>query len=81
MSNVWQRVQVVATSAVTWISTASFVVVVLAEEISKVVAPDSAETVTRVSVRIVALLGAVVAIIRRVSPVAIADRGLLPPQH
>lgn len=73
------RAKVVATAAVTWINTAAFVVVVVADEIAKLLAPERAEAMARATVRILAVLTATVSIIRRVMPVVPDERGLLTP--
>lgn len=79
MSAFIARVKVVASAAVTWLVAASAVVTIAAEEIAEVVAADDAEKVTRIALRVTAVLGAAVAIIRRSTPVLDkADRGLLP---
>lgn len=73
-----ERVKVVLSAAVTWIVLASSIVTIFAEEIAKVAAEGTAATVTRVAVRVVSILGAAVAIIRRVTPVLPEERGVLP---
>ncbi len=78
MKNLHQRLEVIATAAVTWIVVASTVLTVVAEELGNLFADGQAATVIRVLLRIVAALGAAVTIIRRVTPVLKAERGLLP---
>lgn len=77
MTETLARVRVVATSAVTWLQVVAAVLVIAAEEIAKAV-PEISDDVTTVVVRVVAVLGAAVAIIRRVTPVLPDERGLLP---
>ena len=77
MSNVLARARVVATSVVTWLQVIAAVLVIAAEEIANAV-PEISDDVTTVVVRVVAVLGAAIAIIRRVSPVLPDERGLLP---
>lgn len=72
-----EQVKVVAGSAVTWMTVASTAVVIVSDELAKVLPAGAAETVGAVSVKVVAVLGAAVAIIRRVSPVLPSARGLL----
>lgn len=78
MSSFVARVKVVLAAAVTWIVVASTVVTLASDEIAKVLPAGDAETVGAVAAKIVAVLGAVVAIIRRVEPVLPAERGILP---
>jgi ABC-type glucose/galactose transport system permease subunit len=77
MTKFLARARVVATSAVTWLQVVAAVLVIAAEEIAKAV-PEVSDDVTTVVVRIVAVLGAAVAIIRRVTPALPDERGLLP---
>jgi len=71
------RARVVLVNAVTWLQVASAALVIGAEEIGKAI-PGISTDVAAWAVRIAAVLGAVVATIRRVSPVLPAERGLLP---
>lgn len=78
MSKIVAKVKVVLSAAVTWITVAFGVVVIVSDEAVKVLPAGAAETVAGVAVRVVAVLGAAVAIIRRVTPVLPDERGLLP---
>lgn len=71
------RIKVIAGAAVTWLVAASTTVTIFSDEIVKVV-PDQAQGIGSVSLKIVAWLGAAIAIIRRVTPVIPEDRGILP---
>lgn len=79
MTKFLARLKVIATSAVTYITAAQAVIVVAADEISKVVAPEQAETIANVVVRLLAVTSAVVAILRRSIPAPADQRGILPP--
>lgn len=79
MSRTIAKIRVVLSAAVTWITVASGVVVIVADEAAKVLPSGAAEDVAAVAVRVVAVLGAAVAIIRRVTPVLPDQRGLIPP--
>ena len=79
MSEFIERVKVVASAAVTWITVASSIVVIVSDELADVLPGDAAETVGAVAVKVVAVLAAAVAIIRRVTPVLPEERGVLPP--
>jgi hypothetical protein len=70
--------KVVFSAAVTWLVFASAVVTIASEEIAAVVGEGTAEDVTAWSLRILAVLGAAIGIIRRVTPVLPEDRGILP---
>ena len=71
------RARVVLVNAVTWLQVASAALVIGSEEIGKAI-PEISDDVAAWAVRIAAVLGAVVATIRRVTPVLPAERGLLP---
>lgn len=73
------RARVVLTAAPTYLVGASAVVTIVADEVAKVLPAGQATTVGAVTVRVVAILGAAVAIVRRVTPVVDGERGLLPP--
>lgn len=64
-----QRLKVIATSFVTYASLAAFVLTVVAEEL-----PGAASYI----VPVVAYIGSIVTIIRRVTPVLPDERGILP---
>jgi len=74
-----EKAKVVAQAAVTWLVFASVVLTFAAGEIASVVPGETGETITEWVLRIVAWIGVAVGIIRRVTPVAKDERGLLPP--
>jgi hypothetical protein len=71
-----KRVRVVLYAAPLYLIGASTVITVASEEVSKQF-PGVAGPITHYSAVVLGALAAVVAVIRRVSPVAPADRGLL----
>lgn len=71
-----ERVRVVATAAVTYIVAAAVAVSAFNAEIASA-APDGYEGATGVGTAVLAALAAAVAVIRRVTPVIEADRGLV----
>ena len=77
MKNFLARARVVLTAAVTWLQVAAAALVIGAEEIGKAI-PEISTDLVAWSVRVAAVLGAIVATIRRVTPVLPAERGLLP---
>lgn len=79
MNTTIARIKVIAQASVTWLLVAMTVVQIVADEIVSVLPAGVAENVGAVTLRVVAVLAAAVAIIRRVSEVTPADRGLLPP--
>lgn len=80
MTKFLARVRVVLTAAPTYITTVAMVATVASEEIARAF-PAAAEPVGRVAVVVAAVAGAAVAIIRRVTPVLPAARGLLPAEQ
>ncbi len=78
MKNLITRTRTLLTAAPTWLAGAGIVVAAVSEEIVEVL-PDSWDAgVTRVGVVVLAAIVAATNIVRRVSPVFGADRGLLP---
>lgn len=76
MSDLLARARVVLRAAPTWLTAAAVVLTAAAHEISTV-APSGGEDIVRWLVTAAAWLTSAVAIIRRVSPVPPAERGLL----
>lgn len=74
MARFYARVLVVLKAAPTWLVALSTVVTIVASEVD---IPAVAEW----SVKVVGWLGVAVAIIRRVTPVLPAERGLLPVEE
>lgn len=73
----WAKVVVVLRAAPTWLTAAAVVLTTSAEEIGGLL-PDGGEALGQLVVRVVAWIGAAIVIIRRVTPVAPDERGLLP---
>lgn len=78
MNKFLARVVVVLKAAPTYLTAIAAVVPLIAGDLAKVM-PDQAEDITAWAIRIAAWLTAAALIIRRVTPVDKADRGLLPP--
>ena len=78
MNTTLARIRVVLNAAPTWIAAVSTILVIVADEVAAVLPAGQAEVVGAAVVRIVAWLGAAVAIIRRVRPVLDDEKGLLP---
>lgn len=78
MDDLINRAAVILTAAVTYISALSAGLIVAANQIADV-APEGSHDVVAWLVRGVAWLTAAVTIIRRVTPVPAAERGVLPP--
>lgn len=70
-----EKLKVVASAAVTWLIAASVLVSAVAPQIAELF-PKNAEDITEWAARVVGWLAAAVLIIRRVSPVPVAERGL-----
>jgi hypothetical protein len=79
MSQIIDRVKVVLTALVTYLTAAAVIVSAAAPEIVKVLPDDWRGGFSEGVVRVLAAIVAAVAIIRRVTPVDAAERGLLPP--
>jgi len=77
----FERIRVVATAMPTWLVAASAVVVIVSEELAAVLPAGAGETVGRWAIVAVAVLGAAVNIIRRVTPVLPRERGILPVER
>jgi len=75
------RLKVLLTAAVTYITIIQAVLVIFSEELASLFADGDAQTVVATIVKVIAVLGAVVTIIRRVTPVLPSERGLLPAQR
>lgn len=79
MKKLLARTRVLLSAAPTWLAGAGVVVGALSEEIAKAL-PDGPvdDTVTQIGVVVLGAIAAATAIVRRVTPVFGADRGLLP---
>lgn len=80
MSPFLQRVVIVAKAVPTYLVAASLIVSVATQEISEELDGETATNVVRIGGKIVAWLGAAIAIIRRSTPVIKSQRGLLEPE-
>jgi hypothetical protein len=80
MSKFTDRVVVVAKAVPTYLVAASLVASIATEEIAEELSGDAAQNVVRVGGKVVAWLGAAIAIIRRSTPVIKSQRGLLEPE-
>jgi hypothetical protein len=70
------RLRVLATAAPTYLVAVAAILPLIASDLAEVM-PGQAETITSGVLIVVGWLGAAIAIIRRVTPVAKAERGLL----
>lgn len=77
MSGFVARVRVLLGAAPTWLTTAAVVVSAFNDEIGEAF-PGAADEVAAVAAPVLAAIGAAIAIVRRVTPVAKDQRGLLP---
>jgi hypothetical protein len=77
LSTLWAKVKVVAKAAPTYLALAVLVIPIVAEEAVKHLPDHVAVTVAAVAASAVAVLGSIIAVIRRVTPVIAARRGLL----
>jgi len=75
------RVKVVATAAVTYLTAAVVILSLVADQIVELLPNGDGQTVAAWLIRVVAVLSGAITIIRRVTPVVPQDRGLLPPDR
>jgi len=73
-----KRAQVLATSAIAWLSAISAILVVLAQQLEGVAGVP--EWLTRILASTIAVIGVIILQVRRVTPVDDSDKGLLPPK-
>lgn len=78
LEEMWAKAQVVLTAAVTWLVIVAAVITVIADELAKVLPSPWSDRLSAWAITILGVLGAIIAIIRRVTPVEPAERGLLP---
>jgi len=78
MTNLLRRILVVLTALPTYLVAVAVAAPFVAAELAKIF-PANAEAIVAFGGSVVVIVGAVVNIIRRVTPVAKPDRGLLPP--
>lgn len=79
MSELLSRVRVFFKSAPTYLVAAATVVTIITEELSQELTGDVAANVVSIGGKAVSIIGAAVAIIRRVTPVLPDERGMLSP--
>lgn len=79
MKKLLARARVILTAAPTYLVAAGAVVTIVADEVSKLLPPGWQDNAAQIAGAAVGILGAAVAIIRRVTPVLPAERGILPP--
>lgn len=72
------RIVVILKAAPTYLVLASTVLTIIADELAKILPTPWADRLTALVITVTAALAAIVAIIRRVTPVAPAERGILP---
>lgn len=79
MRNTLARAAVVLRAAPTYLVTAAAVVTIITDEVADELPTSAAEAVVRWGGKVVSVIGAAVAIVRRSTPVIEGQRGLLPP--
>lgn len=72
------RLKVVITAAPTWLALVAVAAPIVAEEAATVIPAPWSDRVTAIVLGVGAVAAAVVTTIRRLTPVAAAERGLLP---
>lgn len=78
MTDLFTRIQVLARSALAWLTLLSAVLVALAQQLEGV--HGVPEWVTRTLATVIPVLGVIIVQVRSVTPVEPDQRGLLPPQ-
>jgi len=78
LADLLKRAQVLATSAIAWLSAISAILVVLAQQLEGVAGVP--EWLTRTLASTIAVIGVIILQVRRVTPVDDSDKGLLPPK-
>ena len=78
MTKLLARIRVLLTAAPTWLAGAAVVVGAVSDEVAKAVPDGWQDNVIAIGGPVLAVIGAATAIVRRVTPVFGADRGLLP---
>lgn len=80
MNKLLSRVRVLLTAAPTWLAGAGVVVAVVSEEVAKNLPSGWEDNALQIGGIAAGILGSALAIVRRVTPVFGAERGLLKPQ-
>lgn len=73
------RLVVIARAVPTWCTIAALAAPIVAEEAATVLPAPWSDRVTAVALTVAGVAGAVVTVIRRVTPVLEHERGILPP--
>lgn len=76
MTKLIARLKVFFGALPTWLVIASAVITIFSEEIASVLPAGPGETIGRIAVILLAVIGAALNIVRRVTPVIAAQRGL-----
>lgn len=79
MKKLLKRARVILTAAPTYLVAAGAVVSIVADEVSKVLPAGWQDNAAQLAGAAVGIIGAAVAIVRRVTPVLPHERGILPP--
>lgn len=77
MSDLIARARTILSALVTWLLVASAVLTTIADDIAPALPAPWSERVTAIVISVLGVVSAAIAIIRRVTPVDSADRGLL----
>lgn len=78
MNDLTAKIKVIAQASVTVLTLVMAVLITVADQIGELVPGSTGENIATWLVRIVAWIAGAVSIIRRVSPVDEAERGILP---
>lgn len=79
MKKVLARLVVLLRAVPTWATIGALAAPIVAEELSQVLPAPWSERVTALGLTVAGALGAIVTIVRRVTPVVESQRGILPP--
>lgn len=81
MSKFIARIKVLATAVNTWLVAAALIAPIIISEVAQELPSDKAEAFTKWGGKVVAWIGAAIAIVRRSTPVIKSQRGLLAPEE
>lgn len=76
-TGLWAKIKVIVGAAPTYLVVAAAVVPIVAEEVGNVLPAGAGAVVAQVAITLTGVLGAAIAIIRRVTPVLPSQRGIL----
>lgn len=79
MQNFLKRARVILKAAPTYLVAAGAVVSIVADEVAKVLPTGWQDNAAQIGGAVAGVIGAAVLIVRRVTPVLVAERGLLSP--